>query len=540
MTETLYKKEEKEILGTVANVRYYHQAAAWDSPLSFGVQAFIEYNGLVMNDRYQSDLIRVTSITGLDDAEIRDNREARPGKSGEFPYLALYGGRNIVISGNIEAGSLPALGTLENNLKAAFAPLEESQLKFRWFDVYDTFNDPDTILEYNSNANLAGIPSGNYSPLIGNLSSLKIENNLLKWTIASKVYFFRTAEKRTFCDSQMTMRCITGSVTDSSYIGFMPCIKDSENYLLLAYYNNGGNPKLSIESVNNGVSTVLESETIFSFLKTILGQPFWIRAKKEGNILTFEFWTNSPYEFGLPTFSVSTVLSGEDEEKYGDEILSEVGIAGEQKNTSWSFEQFKIESTYPGDIEFMARKISPISIKSEQTSLTKFKRPFQISMRTSDYRAFSSTEIVKIIEPENIVSSPSLGRSYPRSYPLSYRSFTSSTLPLQSNILSINNRGRAYVEPIMYLYNQGEDILIENITNGQRFEWLGRVNEEDYIIIDCKEETIVNSTNINYIEPLVSTTEWIKLEPGWNDIYIQGSIFTDLTKFVVKLRYGYM
>src|ERR1700689_3467976 len=104
MTEPIYSKQEKEILGTVANVRYYHQAAAWDSPLSFGVQAFIEYNGLVLNDRYQSDLIRVTGITGLDDAEVRDSRQPRPSESGEFPYDSYYGGRNLVLNGFIEAG----------------------------------------------------------------------------------------------------------------------------------------------------------------------------------------------------------------------------------------------------------------------------------------------------------------------------------------------------------------------------------------------------------------------------------------------------
>lgn len=538
MTEQIYKKEEKEILGTVANVRYYHQAAGWDSPLSFGVQAFIEYNGLVMNDRYQSDLIRVTSISGLDDAEVRDNRVVRPGESGEYSYDAFYGGRNLVINGYVEAGSVAAKETLSRNLKAAFAPLIESPLKFRWFDIYDPFDDPNTILEYNANAKLAGIPSGNYMPLIGSLNNLKVENGLLSWSAASKVFLTRVAEKRTFCDVQMTLKCTVGAL-DSSYIGFYPCAKNSENYIITKYNENSGSPKLEILTVNNNEEHNLVSSELSSAQRPVVGQSFWLRSKKEGNLFTLEYWIEKPSNTTFSSFSVSTVLNGEDEEIYGDSILSEVGIAGEQKNILWSFDEFKIESVYPGDIQFGARKLN-LSMKDEQTSLTKFKRPFQITMKTSDYRAFSSVQLTNIISPTNITSNVSLGRTYSRSYPLKYRTYTSNTLPLESNLISINNRGSVFVEPILYLYGPGENILIGNLTNSNQIEWLGEIREGDYIKFDCREKTIINSQGVNYLEPLVPTVEWIKLEPKWNDIYVSGSNFGSSTKFVVKHHHGWM
>jgi uncharacterized protein YuzE len=534
-----YKKEEKTVLGTVANVRYYHQAAAWDSPLSFGVQAFIEYNGLVLNDRYQSDLIRVTEISGLDDAEVRDNREARPSKSGEFAYDAFYGGRNLVLNGFIEAGSLAACETLKKNLKAAFAPLEESYLKFRWFDIYDPFDDPNTILEYNPNAKLSGIPSGNYSPFIGSLSNLKVENGLLSWKTVSKVYFIRTSEKRTFCDSQVTLKCIVGAY-DTSYIGLIPCAKNSENYVILKYEENTEAPKLTIAVIDSGTEYILKSESVPAEFIPFIGESIWIKGKKEGNILTFELWGSKPSTETYPNFSISATLTGSDEENYGDGILSEVGIAGNQVNTSWSFDEFRVESSYPGDIQFKARKLSPISIKDVQTSLTKFKRPFQIALKASDFRAFSSAQIVKTIAPSDITSTPSLGRAYPREYPLSYRYYTSTELPLESNLISVNNRGSVFVEPILYLYGPGEDIILENLTNGQTLEWFGSISEGDYLKFDCKEETLENSLGANFLEDLVPTTEWMKLEPMWNDIYVSGSKFGSTTKLVIKYRYGYM
>jgi hypothetical protein len=539
MTELEYKKEEKSVLGTVANVKYYHQAAAWDSPLSFGVQAFIEYNGLVLNDRHQADLIRVTKISGLDDAEVRDNREPRPGESGEYAYDAFYGGRNLVLNGFVEAGSLAALGTLSRNLKAAFAPLNESYLKFRWFDVYDPFDDPSTILEYNPNARLDAFPSGNYSPIIGTLSNLKVENGLLQWSKASEVAFIRVSDKRTFCDVQMTLKCLVGE-KDASYIGFILCAKDSENYLAAIYEENSGSPSLKIISVINNEEHKLVSKEITSSLRPVIGQPIWIRGRKEGNNIYCEFYNTILSESSLPNFSVNINLSGEDEELYGDEILSEVGVIGNQVNTNWAFDELRIESIYPGDVQFKARKIN-FSMADEQTSLSKFKRPFQITMKTSDFRAFSPVKLSKFIYPTNAAVSPSLGRSYPRVYPLSYRFFTSSNFPAQSNIISINNRGSVYVEPILYLYGPAENILIENLANGQALEWLGAVTEGDYIEIDCREKTIVNSVKSNFLEPLVPTTEWIRIEPMWNDLYIQGSGFKEnITKFIVGLNYGWM
>lgn len=550
MTELIYKNEEESVLGTVSNIRYYHQAAAWNSPLSFGVQALIEYNGLILNDRYQSDLIRVTKIIGLDDAEVRDNREQRGGESGEFPYEALYGGRNLVISGYIEAGNLSALGTLVSNLKAAFASLEESQLKFRWFDIYDSFDEPNTILEYNQNANLAALPSGNYNSLIGSLSNLKAENGLLSWKVASKVYFIRTSSKRTYCDVQVTLKCIMGE-EDKSSIGFIICAKNSENYLLAQYEENSGLPELSIISVINNEEFVLKREEIFSKFWPVRGQAFWIRSRKEGNKISCEFLSKNPYIYNQNLYDyvnngtfyrIEYNLSGEHAQLYGDKILSQVGIAGNQTNTTWSFDEFKIESLYPGDIEFQVRKISPVSIPDEQTSLTKFKRNFQIAMKTSDFRAFSSAKVTNFIEPSSTNSISERGFSLPLTLPLKFNVLTSKELPLQSNLLSINNRGNTYVEPIIYLYGPGENILIESLTNGQSLEWLGSIASGDFMIFECgKEKTVTNSLGSNYLEFLIPTTEWIRLEPKWNDIYISGSGFVEgTTKMAVELRYGYM
>lgn len=527
-----YEQNEEDVLGTTANIRYYHLKYPWNAPLSFGVQAFIEFNGFIINDRYQSDLIRVTKIVGLDDAEVRDSRQAKGGKSGEWAYDAFYGGRNLVLSGFIEAGSLQVLTRLEQNFKAAYAPLEESQFKFRWFDVYEPFDDPDTILPYNPTATV-GNPGGNYIPLLGKMSSLKVENGLLTWREPTTVAILREAEKRTYCDVQMTMKVNVGEINDGSGIGFILCAKDSENYLV-ACLEGARHIKISVYKEGEYHDLWYRENTSLHS-----GQSFWLRGRKENNEVFVELYNNDPQNSSYDAIA-GVQLEEESRELYGDEVLSQVGIYGMQTNNKWSVENFKIESIYPGDIEFKARKLN-LSIPSEQTSLTRFKRPFQLTMKASDFRAVSSTQLSNYIIPSETKPSVMRERKYPRSYPIEYK-FLSSIIKLspENNLLSINNRGSVYTEPILYLYGSGENILISNLTNGQIIEWLGVVKEGDYIKIDCAEETIENSVESDYLGPLVPTVEWIKLEPMWNDLLIQGSNFGPGTKFKVVYRHGYM
>ena len=126
-------KREESLGRSVANLRYGHLTNPWNSPLSFGIQAFIEFNGLILNNRYQTDKYRITSITGIDSSQIRDSREPIPAEHGEFAYDAFYEGRNIVLNGKIECGSIQVYNWMRSNLLAAFAELVESPLKFNWY-----------------------------------------------------------------------------------------------------------------------------------------------------------------------------------------------------------------------------------------------------------------------------------------------------------------------------------------------------------------------------------------------------------------------
>ena len=508
---------ESSYQGTVANIRYNRMAHPWNSPLAFGVQAFVEYNGLIMNDRYRGDVIRIVSITGLDDAEVRDAREPRASAHGEFPYDAFYGGRNLVLTGFIESGSVQVLEYLRQTLKAAFAPLTESPLKFRWFDIRDTFVDPQSINQYVANATET---SGNYSTFIGSIANLKAENSLIRWASAGEDYVLRTAEQRKFCDAVATLKFVLGEQESKSSLSILGSVVSEKSYIKYTYNQNQNSPYIRIEVVNNGEVFPLFTEIELSQYEVfpVMGQTLWLRGRKEGNYLTVELWDTEPQENSLPTVSYGKTLVGPEAEVFGDKILTSMGFGGKQEDTTWNIDEFSIESMYPGYVVFNARKLNSISIKDEQFTLSKFKRPFQITMRTSDFRAFSSAQSRGFITPTLIYANPVFGRKYPRAYPLKY-SF-SIAAPGSENMLNVHNRGTVFVEPLIKIHGPMQNIVITNLTNGASIEWLGTISATEEIIIDCKEETIENLSGNNLLEFLSGNPEWIKLDPGWNDIFI--------------------
>lgn len=97
-----------------------------------GLEARVEFNGLILNNLATIDKYRVTRIEGLADADIRDTRELNPSSHGETPFDSLYGGRTITLQGRVEAYTLNKLRAMQQALRTAFLDLDtEKPLVFR-------------------------------------------------------------------------------------------------------------------------------------------------------------------------------------------------------------------------------------------------------------------------------------------------------------------------------------------------------------------------------------------------------------------------
>jgi hypothetical protein len=92
-----------------------------------GIEAVIEYNGLYLNVRDWVDTFLVTTIMGIDDADVRDTREPNPGRHGETPGFAYYGGRTIALQGKLITKTIWKLRDMEQALRQAFSDLSIEQ-----------------------------------------------------------------------------------------------------------------------------------------------------------------------------------------------------------------------------------------------------------------------------------------------------------------------------------------------------------------------------------------------------------------------------
>lgn len=516
---------------TVAGVRYVHQAVPWDAPLSFGVQAFIEYNGLVMNDRYQSDRIRITKITGLDDADLTDAREDIPGDHGETAYDAFYRGRTFVMSGRIEAGSLGVLKRMERDVKSAFAPLVESPMKFRWFDITDTFDDPQTLQNYTwvQDTFQAGSTGG-----------IQPSGGVLRWASPSTGGFLRTADKRLWGDVQVTARVIIGSIGDGTQFYVTPACADHNNYVMCSLTSSlgAGAPVLMLSTIIGG--TLVNVQTLNPSTLS-QGQSVWLRGKKEGDLVTVELWLTQPIDTAIPNYSMSMWLNGSDADLLGDQVLSNVGFGSRfQGSQNWALDDFKIRSLYPGDVSFMARKMpNGLSIPDSQDS-TSFNRNLQITMRASKSFAESTTQMRSLSFTPSTLISPTLGFGFPLRFPLSFRSLVSGPEVAANTFVTLSNRGQVATRPIIYIYGATGPFEIINLQNDLQINWSGSLADGGYLIFDCRKRTLVDSNGNNMMKFFSSSSPvWMQLEPGPNDIYFAGqTAYSSNTKMVIYYKHG--
>lgn len=96
-----------------------------------GIENEIIFNDYKINVTNHEDAVIITSIDGLNDADVRDTRDVNPGYDGETAFSSYYGGRTIVLSGFIRAHTLEKLRDMQEGIRSTFAPLEEKLLVFR-------------------------------------------------------------------------------------------------------------------------------------------------------------------------------------------------------------------------------------------------------------------------------------------------------------------------------------------------------------------------------------------------------------------------
>ena len=106
-----------------------------------GIESVIEYrsaNPVYLNVVDWIDTFIVTSINGIDGADLRTGAQTNPGGHGETPTDAYFGGRTIVLSGKQYAQTIWKLRDMQQGIRGSFAEInKEYPLIFHAVDPTD-------------------------------------------------------------------------------------------------------------------------------------------------------------------------------------------------------------------------------------------------------------------------------------------------------------------------------------------------------------------------------------------------------------------
>jgi hypothetical protein len=138
------------------------------------------------------------------------------------------------------------------------------------------------------------------------------------------------------------------------------------------------------------------------------------------------------------------------------------------------------------------------------------------------------------IGTSDAVTAGSGGRSYPRTYPLTY----AESSPVGA--VTVGNDGNVAVRPLLRLYGPSDGPRVENQTTGERLIFTGlTLLAGEWLELDCMEKTarlngLANQSRLAQLDFLNST--WLRLLPGMNTVRYYPVSFGDGARLEVRFR----
>jgi hypothetical protein len=478
--------------------------------IALGIQSPIHYNGLVLNDRLRPDRYHVTEIDGLGAPDIRVNSAPRPAEHGEIPYDSYWSGDTLVIDGTMQAGNLFELGRMERDLRAAFGTLVESPMKFSWWDIHDEFSDPLT-----SAAMWAAITQSATFPGDGTMRTVYSSSSLTNPAIL--YYALRQYVDHTITE-KFTMAPTTNPGLTLPYGGIIAKCSSATSYVSLT----ASPTQLSLTAVvggsNNGVSSALSLSA---------GQQYWLRLQSIADTITGSIYQTDPSLnlLALPLATIVLTLAGTFAQQFGYLQGGFAGVfVGGQNATQIAIQDFRVDAIWPCDMVTNVRPIaSPVikNIAQPVANATRFKRDFQLTVRASNPRLTQPTKqtlSTAALTPAS--STVSLGRIYPRTYPLKYIvPVNSMGQPASQSVSSVPNvecinRGTWLAQPIITIFGGVSIPVLLLLPINQFIQLDGAIAMGDFIVIDVAKHTLVNSSGNNVFGLWDPSSTWLEFPPG--------------------------
>lgn len=477
--------------------------------ITLGLQSIIQYNGLNMNDRLRPDRYLMTKITGLGQADIRDNRIQRPADHGEIPYDSFYGGTTLTFEGKMESNSLSEIGRLEADLRAALGSLVESPMKFTWWDVHDDFSDGVTSAAF-------------WTPFTAGATTFPGDRTM-RMAHEGVVYY----NLREYVDSRIGAQVVVGTPLGEAVWGIAASIVGSEDYLKFTVNVNASNEfTIKLSYVSGGVETQLANPIPITSPRA--GQSIWLTLQQTGDTLTANAYKENPItalEEPTAIASINVTLTGAIAQKFGFGVGGMAGVYAKGNLANWIFQDFRVDSIWPGDFFLNVKPVTPLApSKTREGTTSKFMLPFMFAVRASNPRICSPVVLSASMGP---TTQPNLGRIYNRIFP----QFTTVPItelgqpanPVAEQQAVCTNKGRWLAQTKLKITGGITNPIITNLTTGQFIKINGSIAEKDFLVIDCSAHTIVNSSGAPQFGVFDPSSQWLQLVPGDNQLILTGT-----------------
>lgn len=459
-----------------------------------GVESVFEFNGLVLNDRRRLDRFRVFTISGLDDADVRDTREVNSDGEGETPFSAQYGGRTISLTGEIQSGNLFYLRYMQEQLKAAFDDLSvERDLHIRWYDWFDEFE-----------ADTKELVLQDYDTFNGN--TLFFTSGRLQ---AGTAEFRVIARRRTYDDYTHTLKFHTGSDVSNATISVFGRWQDTDTHIEARL------------TTANGLLNFFQFSRSTDNLKirpdvpwTLLPQTdYWLRLRQERDRVQALLFDREPDPGVAPV--AATLIGSTTHGEMGKGVLGNGGFGAKLGSPNgWSFEYLDLRAVNPGDMIVRCKKITKLE-GTEGWDGYRFKLPFLITLRASSSLKLSRQEMTL-----NPLDEPFLFASGDIFFPLS----GGIPFPVVGGILfgapsgNAENLGFAQTYASVRLRGPLDNPAVLNLANSHKILLTGQIADNEYLDIDSARRTIYDQSGQSRYELLAADNNWLILEPGDNVI----------------------
>ena len=463
--------------------------------LPLGVHDLIQFNGFVFNDPWALERAKLSSLDGVMDSDLRDQREELPDADGEL-YRA---GRTVVLEGMLRAGNAHSLLNLRQELKAALASRTEKEL---WFNRYDLVEDFSSTTKFTDRYSF-DTGSGTLAPSGGELVPSS--------TTTKRIYY----NDHTYLDVQATIKLLTGS-TVGGFAAIVLCRKDSTNFLWCYFAPATG---LIIIKREAGADTNLATlSTTFT-----ANTNYWLRGRKDGNVITCEVFTSDPVAGSAPSQTLTHTLTGGDITNFGAAVYGNVGLNTQPNDTAWRYDDFEIDGINPCDLVLLDVRRAGSLNGAERVESLEYKRPFQVSLRAADPLFYSRYQDIRITTP---TQSLALGTLFNLSFPVNFNTpLDSNGAQTSTSAATIENIGDEDSPVTLILKGSMDECTVTNLTNGQILTFTGQVTAGTDITIDCRTWDAEDSAGNDRSGDIYPGSARLALAPGNNVLAVTSLAF---------------